>query len=111
MTSKVNLPFLKIVLAILFTLNMNNIDAQNMKSHQWENRLLLVITDDTTNDTYNNQLNELKRCISGLRERKIIVYQIKKDGYKTGVLGNRNWEKSSSLYKTYQKLIHQWNYY
>ena len=97
------MPFLKTALFILFVLNMNVIHTQNIKSHQWENRLLLVITDDVNNEIYKNQITELKSNDKGLKERRLLVYQIKEDSYKTGLLENSGWQKSSDLYKTYRK--------
>lgn len=97
------MPFLKTVFFILFVLNMNIIHTQNIKSHQWENRLLLVITDDINNEIYKNQITELKNNDKGLKERKLLVYQIKKDSYKKGLLENSDWQKSTDLYKTYRK--------
>lgn len=95
--------YLKTVLFILFALTMNIIYAQNIKSHQWENRLLLVITDDNNSKIYKNQIRALKNNEIGLEERKLLVYQVKKDSYKIGFTKNNCWQKSNSLYKTYQK--------
>ncbi len=95
--------YLKTTLFILFSLNMNVIHTQNIKSHQWENRLLLVITNDINSEIYKNQITELKANNKGLKERRLLVYQIKEDSYKTGLLENSGWQKSSDLYKTYRK--------
>lgn len=91
------------VIFILFFINMNTIYSQNIKSHRWENRLLLILTDKTNSSIYKNQIKELKGHTKGLKERKLIVYQIKKDSYKTGLIENGVWQKSTDLYKTYKK--------
>lgn len=93
----------KTTLVILFCINMNTIYAQNLKLHQWENRLLLIITDDINNDIYKNQITELEHNINGLKERKLIVYHIKKDSCKIGLIENSGWQESNKLYKTYKK--------
>ena len=80
---------------------MNTIYAQNLKSYQWKNRLLLVITDDINNEIYKNQITELERHVNGLKERKLVVYHIKKDSYKIGLIENGRWQESFSLYTTY----------
>jgi hypothetical protein len=95
--------FLKTILFILFCFNMNTIYAQNLKSHQWKNRLLLVITDDINNEIYKNQITELERHVNGLKERKLVVYHIKKESFKIGLIENSGWQESISLYKTYNK--------
>lgn len=94
---------LKAALFILFFLNINTIYSQNMKSHRWENRLLLMLTDSTNSCIYKNQIAELKAHEKGLKERRLLVYQIKKDGYKTGLIEQSDWQKSTDLYKTYKK--------
>lgn len=97
------MPFFKTVSFILFCLSMNTIYTQNLKSHQWENRLLLIITDDINNNIYKNQIKELEHHLDELKERKLIVYHFKKDGYKIGLIENSGWQESRSLYKTYKK--------
>ena len=95
--------FPKTVLIILFSLNMNAIYSQNLESHKWESRLLLVLTDDTNNTIYKRQIATLKRHKKELEERKLIVYQIKKDSFRKGLRENSEWKNSSQLYSTYKK--------
>ena len=57
---------------------MGRVNAQNMESHTWKNRVLLVITHDLNNTDYKNQIKELQACNNGLLDRKLIVYQITK---------------------------------
>lgn len=82
---------------------MNTNYAQNLKTHKWENRLLLVITDDTNNEIYKNQITELEHHVNGLKERKLIVYHIKKNSYKIGLNENNSWQESNKLYQAYKK--------
>lgn len=75
--------------------------SQNIASHQWENRVLLVLTDDTDTTTFQNQIKEFQAHENGLTDRKLIVYQIKKHSYTVG-LKDEAWQDSSKLYKTYK---------
>ena len=94
---------LRTVLFILFFLNMNAIYSQNIKSHRWENRLLLILTDNIDSPVFKKQIIELNNHQKELEERKIILYQIKKDGYKAGLLEHSDWQKTTELYKTHKK--------
>ena len=38
---------LRLFFALIFLLKMNNINAQDLSTHQWENRLVLVLANDT----------------------------------------------------------------
>tara|TARA_R110002049_G_scaffold32570_2_gene108295 strand:+ start:3513 stop:3896 length:384 start_codon:yes stop_codon:yes gene_type:complete len=78
--------------------------AQNLTSHKWENRILLVITDKNNSPVYKNQINKLQACTNGLAERKLFIYQVKKDSCKTGLQNTSKWQKSYELYKDYKKL-------
>ena len=94
---------IRLSLLLLFYLNMNTIYSQNMKSHRWENRLLLILTDNTNTPIYKNQITELKIHNEGLKHRKLLVYQIKKNSYKKGLIEDSDWQESIELYKTYKK--------
>jgi hypothetical protein len=82
---------------------MQPFHAQNIDSYQWKNRILLVLTDDIDNSIFKNQIEELKRYEDGLKERKLIVYQIHNKAYKLGLAENSNWQQSTQKYKTQKK--------
>lgn len=94
---------LKVILFTLFIINMQPFHAQNIDSYQWKNRILLVLTDDIDNSIFKNQIEELKRYEDGLKERKLIVYQIHNKAYKLGLAENSNWQQSTQKYKTQKK--------
>jgi predicted NACHT family NTPase len=82
---------------------MNYVSAQDMASHKWKNRILLVLTDDINSTVHKNQIKELQVHETGLKERKLIVYQISKDKFKIGLTENRDWQKSTQLYEDYKQ--------
>lgn len=94
---------LKKNLCILLFLIMNIVYSQNLDAYKWKNRVLLVLANDIDNTIYIKQIQELKAHESGLKDRKLIVYHVTNEGYKTGFLENFTWKKSTQLYKTYKK--------
>lgn len=75
--------------------------SQNMKSHQWKNRVLLVISDNKSNVDFANQTQLLKDKSLELIERKLIVYQITKNAYSYNY--NQSWILSTKLYRKHNK--------
>ena len=67
--------------AIFFLLFSMISFGQNIKKHQWKNRVLIVFTDDLQNDVYKNQLLILEEHPKELLERKLVVYCFTKSKY------------------------------
>jgi hypothetical protein len=76
--------------------------AQDLSKHRWENRLILLITDNETNSTFQSQIAEFRKDLNGLNERRLIIYQVMPQEFKTGLNG-ANKTKSDRLYKDYKK--------
>ncbi|MDG1728844.1 MAG: DUF4174 domain-containing protein [Algibacter sp.] len=91
----------KILFFIISIINVTKGMSQNIASHQWKNRVLLIITDDSDSITFQNQIKTLQTHENGLTDRKLIVYQIKKHSYTTG-LKDEEWKDSSKLYKIFK---------
>ena len=72
---------------------VNNGMAQDLSSHRWEQRLVLVKTDDLKNETFRDQIVALKQNPQGLKERKIIVYQIHNHMYNKGLGDEKGWKE------------------
>ena len=92
---------LKILFFAISIINVYESMSQNIASYQWENRVLLILTEDIHATTFQNQIKELQTHKTGLIERKLIIYQIKKHTYTLGLKGDK-WQSSSKLYKTYK---------
>ena len=93
--------FKRILLAVpLFSALLGS--AQDLSKHRWENRLILILTDDENNSTFQSQLAEFRKDLTGLNERKIIIYQVMPGEHKTG-LNDGNKIKSDRLYNDYKK--------
>lgn len=89
---------------LLFLMNTysENSIAQDFSTHKWENRLVLILVDNTDNTKYRNQVDELKNHLDGVKERKIVVYHITPEKFKVG-LSDGKWQKSETEYNFYKK--------
>lgn len=83
---------------------MTNVNAQDLSSHQWKDRLVLILTKDFSNADYLKQLEELKVDPKALIERKLVIYQITPTGYKVGVDENDSWQQGADLYRQYKTI-------
>jgi len=94
--------FIKISLLLVSVFIVSLSFAQDLSKHQWENRLILLITDDESNSTFQSQLAELRKDLTGLNERKLILYQVMPEAYRTG-LDDGDIKESAHLYQGYKK--------
>ena len=77
-----------------------NLNAQDLSKHQWKDRLVLIIAEEK-NEKFQQQITELKKHQQGLKERKLVIYQILPTKYSTG-FEEENWQQSSELYHKYK---------
>lgn len=78
--------------------------AQNLKKHQWENRLLVILTKDNTNMHLKNQLNILHKDPKGCNERKLVLYQVQPDRFTFTafpISKKADWKTTSKLYEQF----------
>jgi len=76
--------------------------AQELSSHQWKDRLLLVLTTDNSKDLYREQMNILNDNTEGLEERKLVIYSVMPQQYKKGIEAE-SWMKSTRLNDRYRQ--------
>lgn len=93
---------MKLFTSILFTILMTNLYAQDLSSHQWKERLVLILTSDLSNADYLKQLKELKADEKALEERKLVIYQITPTQFKVGLDEDGDWQQDSDLYRKYK---------
>ena len=74
-------------------------NAQNLSSHQWNDRLIIILVKDQSNQMLKNQFSELKKSVDGLEDRRIIVYQSQPEKYQKGLGNGNKWEASGEIYK------------
>ncbi|BAO55299.1 methylmalonyl-CoA epimerase [Nonlabens marinus S1-08] len=51
-------------------------DSQDLKKYQWQNRIVLVLSDDETNKNFKTQIESLKAASAGCAELKLVLYQV-----------------------------------
>ncbi len=90
---------MKAILTLLLVLNCIIMKAQDLTTHQWENRVLLVISDNKNTEAYQTQISIFKDKTKALADRKLVVYSVLPTKYK---LNNDPWLASSSLFKKYR---------
>ncbi|SHF25398.1 protein of unknown function [Arenibacter palladensis] len=69
-------------LLLIGVLIMNYTYAQDLKKHQWENRVVIIASQNEDSRTYQEQITKFNSLPKEFKERKIIVYQVLPDRYK-----------------------------
>jgi len=95
--------FQRILISLLLMTFSNKLIGQDLGQHQWQNRLLLVVSKDSSNTAFREQLATLNSCKPGLKERKLLLYQVLPDQYKMVAPSENNgsWSTSSDLYQQF----------
>ncbi len=60
----------------------NNLIAQVLKDHRWENRVVVIQAKDASSANYQKQLEEFVNSVEEFEERRIVLYQIVNQKYK-----------------------------
>ncbi|GAA4799666.1 DUF4174 domain-containing protein [Litoribaculum gwangyangense] len=92
---------IKIIALILLALKTGIMMSQEITDHRWKNRVLLVFTQDINAPNFKKQIDELKKNEKGLKNRKLIIYQIAKDSFRTGFT-NLKWEKTPNSFVNFK---------
>ncbi len=88
------------ILLFLFQVMMSF--GQEIKKHQWEERVLILLTDDVKNSVYQKQLVEFNTEIKNFKERKLVVYRATPKFHIKGLTSTKK-DTSTQLYKNYKK--------
>lgn len=90
---------LLLLVAFLF---ISNSYCQNLKEHQWENRLVLIITKDLTSNIFKRQNETLASKTEELKQRKILIYKIIPENYQFEY-SNKNTIQNDKMFRKYNK--------
>ncbi len=77
------------------------VNAQDLSTYQWKNRIVLVIGKSSDHSNFKNQLQLLKNHTVELENRKLVVFQITPNSFKEGIKETTVEHKSTELYNTY----------
>lgn len=95
--------FIRIFLLTIFVNLSNNLLSQDLTRHRWENRLIVIFSQDFDDPNLRSQLNEFNNFRPGLDERKVLVYQIIPGKFKQGLSDQHKWEAASAdLFSKYK---------
>lgn len=93
---------MKIIVPILLLfLYVQPVQSQDLSKHHWENRLILLLTEDLKDENFTSQLKELENGIKGLEERKVLVYSVFEHKMKMGLAKDADWTAATNLYKKF----------
>lgn len=90
-----------IIILIIPFIQATPLQEQPHLKHQWQYRVLLVISNETNKKSVENQIEELTSNLTALNERKLIVYQIKPDRFKQGLAKQSPWISNTKWYDVY----------
>ena len=67
---------MRIFLFLVLIVIPSTMDSQEIKTHQWKNRIILVLSVDADSDPYKTQIANLKQESKGCAERKLVLYEV-----------------------------------
>ncbi len=86
---------LKLTNLLLFTTLL--LSAQNLEEYRWKNRLIVITDYSADASSLAKQLALLNQDNSGLKERKLLIYQVTNKGTYQGVDVPKEWENAILL--------------
>ncbi|MEM6722264.1 MAG: DUF4174 domain-containing protein [Bacteroidota bacterium] len=66
----------RIVFLLIIFIASTHMNAQDLDTHKWKNRILIIKTNNATSETFQAQLKELRNAPKDMMERKFVLYQI-----------------------------------
>lgn len=82
-----------LILTFLIVLFLSPMHSQDLKKHQWKERVLLILTDNTNSQEFQTQIKALQNEKSNLIDRKLVIYQITPTHFKLGLFEENEWIK------------------
>ena len=94
---------MKFILIFFFLLITSStaIMAQDLFGYRWENRILLLITDETNNEAVDKQISEFRESAKKLEDRRLLVFLVTKDRTFMGLAFDES-INNDTLYKKYK---------
>ena len=67
---------IRLILILIGCTSLMTLNGQDLKKHQWENRIVIVKASDIKSTKQEEQLKEFRNSFDELMDRKILVYKI-----------------------------------
>jgi hypothetical protein len=80
--------------------------GQDLKQHQWKNRLIVIVASEENNAYLKEQLATLSTDSKGCADRNLLIYQVlpERYNYQTApIYKDTSWNKGTDLHKKFQK--------
>ena len=92
---------IKTFLLILGLFALTKLNGQNMDSHKWNNRIIIVSKSIETSNKYQIQIQNLRSKKEELKDRKIVLYEIDNNKYRftdfQNSSNNDSWNEISEI--------------
>ena len=75
--------------------------AQSLQNHQWEDRVIFLFSADLQHSTLQQQIRLFEKNQNGLKDRKLVIYQITPEGIKKDGVTFFEKEFKENIYKKY----------
>ena len=72
-------------LLVFGILMMTSLSAQDVAAHRWQDRVVLLLTDDLQSPDIKEQLAVFRESPDGMRERKLVIYSISPAAWNKGL--------------------------
>jgi hypothetical protein len=92
----------KLALFVLFLFLSIHLFSQDIASHQWQDRVLIVIANEKSNELLQKQIAIFKENNLGIEERKLKIYLATPNEYSTFNTSGLDWSPGKTLYKNYK---------
>ena len=93
---------MKIIVSFCIFLSFLKSYNQDLEKHQWQNRVLLILTNDIDSDIFNTQVQSFKGYSKELSERKLIVYKVVPLDHKL-VNKDNTWLNNQVIFNRYKQ--------
>ena len=83
--------------------------SQTLEKHQWNNRVVIVLSDDLTNPLFQKQLTALTNEATACIDRKLIVYQVLPNSWTMEDFTSKTtkkWQSTPTLFEQFMEKNH-----
>lgn len=94
------------IIFLLLSIVSFTMHGQDLKQHQWKNRLIVIVSSDDNNKYLQEQLAILSTDPKGCADRNLLIYQVlpERYNYQTApTYKDTSWNKGTDLHKKYHK--------
>ena len=89
------------IVFFLFLFQVLTSFSQEIKQHQWKERVLILVTKTTDNKIFKEQIAVFKKESKNFKERKLIMYNVTPKQYINDTKSTE-WISNDTLYKQYK---------